>query len=44
MTPDLHAAHQGVLGAIATGSLTEERIDDSVRRVLTVKQQAGIIA
>lgn len=44
MTPDLHAAHQGVLDAIATGSLTEERIDDSVRRVLTVKQQAGIIA
>ena len=44
MTPDLHAAHQGVLDAIATGSLTEERIDDSVRRVLTVKQRAGIIA
>ena len=34
---DLEAAYQGVLDAIAAGELAEERIDDSVTRVLTLK-------
>ena len=37
MPADLAAAYQGVLDAIAAGELTEERIDASVTRVLTVK-------
>ncbi len=37
MPADLEAAYQGVLDAIAAGELTEERIDDSVTRVLTLK-------
>ena len=37
MPADFNAAYQGVLSAVSTGELTEERIDDSVRRILTVK-------
>ena len=37
MPADLEAAYQGVLDAVAAGELTEERIDASVTRVLTVK-------
>ena len=37
MPADLEAAYQGVLDAVAAGELTEERIDSSVTRVLTVK-------
>ena len=37
MPADLRAAYQGVLDAVASGELTEERIDESVRRILTVK-------
>ena len=37
MPADLEAAYQGVLDAIAAGELAEERIDDSVTRVLTLK-------
>ena len=37
MPADLQAAYQGVLDAVASGELTEERIDESVRRILTVK-------
>lgn len=44
MTPDLHAAYQGVLGAVQGGTLTEERIDESVLRVLTAKERAGLLA
>ncbi len=32
-------AYQGVLDAVAAGELTEERIDESVIRILTAKQQ-----
>lgn len=44
MTPDLHAAYEGVLGAVHDGTLTEERIDESVLRVLAAKEQAGLLA
>ena len=32
-------AYQGVLDAVAAGALTEERIDESVLRILKAKQQ-----
>lgn len=37
MPEDLQAAYQGVLDAVAAGELTEERIDESVRRVVRTK-------
>ena len=37
MPADFASARQGVLDALATGSLTEERIDASVRRILNLK-------
>ena len=37
MPAEGEAAYQGVLVAVAAGELTEERIDSSVTRVLTVK-------
>ena len=37
MPVDFHAALQGVLDAVRQGELTEERIDESVRRILKVK-------
>ena len=43
MTPDLPAAHQGLLDAIDNGTLTEARVDESVRRVLKAKQKAGLL-
>ena len=37
MPTDFEEAYQGVLSAIEEGELTEERIDESVRRVLRLK-------
>lgn len=37
MPEDFEAAYQGVLAAVADGRLTEERIDESVERILRVK-------
>ena len=37
MPADLQAAYQGVLDAVASGELTEERIDESVRRIVKTK-------
>lgn len=37
MPEDLQAAYQGVLDAVASGELTEERIDESLRRVIQTK-------
>lgn len=39
MPEDFKAAYQGVLDAVADGTLTEERIDESVTRILTAKQK-----
>ena len=39
MPENFRKAYQGVLDAVAAGDLTEERIDESVTRILTVKQQ-----
>ncbi|MCZ7414369.1 glycoside hydrolase family 3 protein [Streptomyces sp. WMMC897] len=43
MPPDLPTAYDAVLDAVASGELTEERIDRSVRRVLTLKHERGIV-
>ena len=39
MPENFREAYQGVLDAVAAGELTEERIDESVTRILKVKQQ-----
>lgn len=43
MPPELDVAYDAVLGALASGELTEERIDTSVRRILTLKHDLGIV-
>ncbi|MBR3631416.1 MAG: glycoside hydrolase family 3 protein [Oscillospiraceae bacterium] len=40
---DLNAAYQAVYDAVESGEITEERIDESVRRILTVKARHGLI-
>ncbi len=37
MPSDFHGAYEGVLAAVQAGELTEERINESVRRILRVK-------
>ena len=37
MPEDLEAAYQAVLDAVNSGEITEDRIDESVRRIVTVK-------
>ncbi|PRX50557.1 beta-N-acetylhexosaminidase [Prauserella shujinwangii] len=44
MPPDLDVAMNGVLDAVRGGRLTEERIDESVRRILELKFKRGIVA
>ncbi len=43
MPPEFDKAYNAVLGAVASGELTEERIDTSVRRILTLKHDLGIV-
>ncbi len=43
MPPEPAVAFNAVLGAVESGELTEERIDTSVRRILTLKQSLGIV-
>ncbi|MCP2251802.1 beta-N-acetylhexosaminidase [Prauserella aidingensis] len=42
MPPDLDVAVDGVLDAVKSGRITEERIDESVLRILELKQKRGI--
>jgi beta-N-acetylhexosaminidase len=44
MPPDLPLAIRAVLAAVASGELTEARIDESVRRILTLKHKRGQLA
>lgn len=37
MPEDFHSAYQGVLRAVENGTVKEERIDESVRRILNIK-------
>ena len=41
--PDLEAAVSALEAAVSEGRLSEERIDESVLRVLTLKIEHGII-
>lgn len=43
MPKDFHVAVQGVLGALRAGRLTEQRIDASVRRILQLKADRGVL-
>ncbi len=43
MAPELDVAYEAVLEAVGTGELTETRIDTSVRRILTLKHDLGIV-
>lgn len=40
---DLDEAVSGVLAAVQSGEISESRIDESVRRILTVKRKMGLI-
>ncbi|WP_432476682.1 glycoside hydrolase family 3 protein [Nocardioides sp. GXQ0305] len=42
MPPEFDVAYNAVLDAVESGELTEERIDTSVRRILTLKHDLGI--
>ena len=42
MPSDLRAAFDGVVRAVEDGTLSEECLNESVRRVLTLKQKAGL--
>ncbi|MDQ0378711.1 glycoside hydrolase family 3 protein [Amycolatopsis thermophila] len=44
MPPDLGLAVDSVLDAVKSGRLTEERIDQSVLRILKLKEKRGIVA
>ncbi|MEV4704276.1 glycoside hydrolase family 3 N-terminal domain-containing protein [Actinoplanes sp. NPDC049316] len=44
MPPNLDVAVGAVLGAVASGELTEDRIDQSVRRILTLKHKRGLLS
>lgn len=43
MPNSLEVAYDGLVNAILDGTLTEERIDESVLRILTVKYEMGIL-
>jgi beta-N-acetylhexosaminidase len=43
MPPDLDLAYNAVLDAVNSGELTEKRINASVRRILTLKFEQGIV-
>ncbi|GAA4421496.1 glycoside hydrolase family 3 protein [Actinokineospora soli] len=44
MPPDFPLAYNAVLNAVRSGRISEQRIDESVRRVLAQKWKRGIIA
>lgn len=43
MPQSLSEAHKGIIDAVKSGEITEERIDESVRKILTVKSNKGLI-
>ncbi|WIM99596.1 glycoside hydrolase family 3 protein [Actinoplanes oblitus] len=43
MPPNFDVAYHAVLDAVASGELTEGRIDQSVRRILALKQKRGLL-
>ncbi len=43
MSPDVHKAVSALKAAVDSGRISESRIDESVRRILTLKQERGIL-
>ena len=41
--PDMAVAYQGVMDAVASGELTESRLDQSLRRILDLKWRNGVV-
>ncbi|RJL30442.1 glycoside hydrolase family 3 protein [Bailinhaonella thermotolerans] len=44
MPPDVKAAHEAVLKAVESGRVSAARLDESVRRILRLKQSRGVLA
>lgn len=43
MPPEYDVAYNAVLDAVENGEITEERVDTSVRRILALKQELGLV-
>ena len=43
MTPDIKTAHSAIVQAVEDGTISIERIEESVRKILTVKYSQGMI-
>jgi len=43
MAPDMDAAHAAVLAAVASGRISQKRLDESVARILLLKLKRGIL-
>ncbi|MFF8814814.1 glycoside hydrolase family 3 protein [Streptomyces pactum] len=41
--PDIGVAYNGVLAAVRSGEITEERLDESVLRILRLKDKVGLL-
>lgn len=44
MPDDLYGMYNGVIDAVHNGTLTEDRINESVSRIIAAKQAAGLVA
>ncbi|PWI06936.1 beta-N-acetylhexosaminidase [Streptomyces sp. NWU339] len=42
--PDIDVAYNGVLAAVRSGEITEDRLDESVLRILRVKDKVGLLS
>ena len=42
--PDIAVAYNGVLAAVRSGEITEARLDESVLRILRIKEKAGLFS
>ncbi|MBM7090538.1 glycoside hydrolase family 3 C-terminal domain-containing protein [Streptomyces sp. S12] len=42
--PDIDVAYHGVLAAVRSGEITEDRLNESVLRILRVKDKAGLLS
>lgn len=43
MPANFNSAYNGVLQAVQSGQITEERLDESLRRILTAKEEHGLL-
>lgn len=43
MPEDFESAYQGVLKAVQSGTITEERIEESLQRILLLKEKRGLL-